>query len=411
MKKLVIIDEYFSTKSGHHYTYNKSVQELFKAHGIPATTYANERLEADIREELKAVPYLKGLPRNALNKIPILGQLCNRIRFWISLYRRLRKLYQEENAADTVFFYTTVVWYNVLPVALAACRDKRTSMLLYRLSFAEMIDFPKVFSTIALRIYGYTFKKMQRHGKILFFTDSDVIAAEGRSRFEVPVHVLPIPHLPESTPANPSGFAVDQQARLRLYVPGAIREEKGIDFITGAFEYLDQLRSPLLDRIILVTQYNGSGSQELNTAIRERLSRLPVQNVFLGNLSTEDYERQMREADAILIPYDVEQGYRARTSGILSETIAACKPFITSSDSWMSIQAEKYNTGLTITYGSKEAFGEALAALLQHYHRYLEQAINARAAWLDFHSRDNFYRIIMGNIQVMQSQPVAAASE
>ena len=85
MKKLVIIDEYFVDMVGHYYEYNKSVKEIFEEKGVATVIYANARLDGAVQRELGAAPFFEGLPKNALNKIPVLGQLANRMRFWRAL--------------------------------------------------------------------------------------------------------------------------------------------------------------------------------------------------------------------------------------------------------------------------------------------------------------------------------------
>ncbi len=390
MEKLVIIDEYFVNKSGHYYEYNKSVKEIFEAHHVPAVIYANKKLDAAIQTELNAVACLEGLQRNALNKIPVLGPLVNRLRFWKAQYAKLKQLYRSEDADGTVFFFSSVFWLNVLPIALTASKAKQKSALLFRQSISDHGNIPSAHRRLADKLYHYAFRKLLQNGNILFFTDSDVIADECNAKYNCNMKVLPIPHIK----ADPfAGTVRHTTGKLRVYAPGAIREEKGIEFITRSFEYLNQQTHPFLDKIILVTQYNESGDVQLNGQIRQRLEKLAVENEFLGTLSSEEYNRQLHEADIILIPYSIDHGYKARTSGIMSETIAACKPFITTKDSWMSIQSDKYKTGLSVAYNSVTAFADALEMLVNNYTPYQEQAEKAKDAWLDFHSPANFYRI------------------
>lgn len=399
MDKLVIIDEYFVDMGGHYYEYNKSVQEIFSAHNTANVIYANSKLQPRLQQELGAIPFFNGLPKNGLNKIPVAGALINRMRFWRSLYRKIKELYRKEQAPDTVFFFTTVVWYNVLPIALAASRSKRKNVLLYRTSFVEHPGLPNALWNVGDWLYRYTFGKLKQNKNIRYCTDSDVIAAECKEKFGCDMVVLPIPHIKHDNKENTTDSIHLHQAIYKIYAPGAIREEKGIRFITSAFEYMAAIKHPVLAKIELVTQYSPSGDGALNDEVKERLSKVPVKNTFLGNLSTDDYNSQLRDADIILIPYSIDHGYRARTSGIMSETIAACKPFITTKDSWMSIQSDKYNTGLSITYNSNEEFAAALAELVNNYRMYEEKAIKAKAGWLAYHSIENFYRLLNGLIE------------
>ncbi len=402
MEKLIIIDEYFVDMGGHYYEYNKSVQEIFTENGGTAVIYANKKLDPRIQKELGAVPFFNGLSKNALNKIPVIGQLINRAIFWYSLYRKIKELYELEFAPDTVFFFTTVVWYNVLPVALAASGSKSKNVLLYRTSFTEHPGLPASLTKAGNWLYKYTFGKLKQNRNVVFCTDSDVIATECKQLFECNMGVLPIPHIKDDTKDITNTIVPVAPKEYVLYAPGAIRTEKGIRFIAEAFEYMAQIKHPILDKITLVTQYSETGDVNLNAEIKERLKKLPVKNIFLGNLSTDSYNDQLRTADIMLIPYSMAHGYRARTSGIMSETIAASKPFITTKDSWMSIQSEKYDTGLSVSYGSAEEFTEALVALTTNYEIYKEKAVNAKAGWLSYHSKQNFYKLLKGIINSKQ---------
>ena len=395
MKKLVIIDEYFVDTFGHFYEYNKSVQDIFKEHGMEAVIYANDKLEAPIQKELGAVPYFMGLPKNALNKIPVLGRAINRLRFWLSLHSRIMKLYAKEGGEGVVFFFTTVRWYNVLPVAMAASKSQYKNILLYRFPISMHPDLYKFLAMTATWIYNYTFGKLMKNRNVLFCTDSDVIADECNQMYDCHMAVLPIPHITdEHSPKAEQGVAQSMDT-FRLYAPGSIREEKGIRFITDTLEYMASINHPLLQKLTLVTQYYNGADTRLNSEIRQRLEKLPIKNVFLGNMTTDAYYEQMNTADIMLITYDPECGYKARTSGILSETIAACKPFITSKDSWMNVQAEKYNTGLGITYGNREEFITALNDIVNNYAPYKERALKAKTGWLAYHSKTNFFKLTM----------------
>lgn len=397
MKRLVVIDEYFARMTGHYYEYNKSVQQIFAARGVDVKIYANRSLDRKIADELGAEPSLPGLQRNSLNKIPVLGSLINRLLFWRRLYRSLIALYRAEAAPDTVFFFTTVVWFNVLPVVLAALRSGRTSVLLYRLSVTEHPHpgLPAALNSMGDWLYRYTFRKAAGHSHIRFCTDSDVIADECNRLFHCGMITLPIPHiqateLPVQSPKS--------GAKLTVHAPGAIRTEKGIDFIAAAFAHMAATGNPVLQRIRLVTQYSASGDTHLNQRIQHSLRAVPVEQEMLGDLSTQAYNDQLLADDIVLIPYSIEHGYRARTSGIMSETIAACKPFITTAGSWMSLQGEKYNTGMAIPYGDVEAFAQALSEVVDHYQAYATRAIAARSGWLAYHSKENFYHLFMSMV-------------
>lgn len=388
MPKLILIDEYFKNRMGHYYEYNKSVKEIFDAAGYETRIYANIELNADVQTELNAVPFFGSLSKNSLNKIPVLGQLINRLKFWRQMRKKIEELYAVENDPDTIFFFTTVVWYNVLPVAQAASVSKRKNILLYRLSIYEHAGLPNTLWPMGDWLYKYTFKKLLKNPSVRFCTDSDVIAEECNTAYHCNMQTLPIPHIKDDYSNMPP--KTGSHEKFVLYAPGAIRDEKGIDFIVNACKYISANNKALLDKITLVTQYNENVDINYNNRVKDALSQLPLENIFLSSLSTEDYHQCLFNADIILIPYSINHGYRARTSGIMSETIAACKPFITTKNSWMELQGIKYGTGVSVTYGDCAEFMHAIETLIEKYPDFSKAAANAKPKWLQFHSKENF---------------------
>ncbi|WP_118974883.1 glycosyltransferase [Taibaiella koreensis] len=392
MRKVIIIDEYLVDKGGHHYEYNRAVQELLQQHGIETEIYGNIKLEPHVARELNAKPYFKGLPANFLNRIPLVGRLWNRATFSRTMYRKLVALYRAEIHTDAVFFYTTTVWYNVLPVALAASRSKQQSLLLFRYPISELVGMPAFLNKWGLRLYDFAFGKLIKSGKAIFFTDSNVIADECNHRYHCNMSVLPIPHVKEPIVSH-TVEKMPPGNRFRLYAPGPVRVEKGIGLILDAAAKMSRERHPLLDQITLVIQANA-GDQDLNTAVETRLKESHISYELLGNMSSEAYAQQLSQADIILIPYLVSHGYRARTSGVLSETIAACKPFITSKGSWMNAQSAAYHTGISIPDNDPNALIQALETITENYSTFRSEAEQAKLAWLAFHSTNNFYKIL-----------------
>lgn len=396
--RLIIIDEYFVQKAGHYYEYNKAVQEIFRQKGWETRIYANKELTAELQQELKAIPAFSGLKRgNTIAAIPVIGNLLNRVIFWKRLYHSLNSMLQQEQKEHTWFFFTTVLWFNILPVALSLKKNKVKAVLMYRVSPYEHVGLPKAFNKLADWIYKYTFSILSGMDNVICTTDSEVLSGEIAPIVHKQVAVLPIPHLNfEQTVTQP---AANNTGRIRCYAPGAIREEKGIHFIVAALERLSETAPGFTASIELVTQYsNNPNDQQLNEGVKQRLSKLPVHNIFLGNLDSEAYNNEMANADIILIPYDVAQGYRARTSGIMSEAISYEKPFITTAGSWMQLQAEKYGTGKCIPYNDTDAFGSALQEIATNFEQYKTKAISAKPKWIAFHDKDNFYNIFINAI-------------
>jgi len=387
IKKLIILDEQFEKIEGHYYEYDKSVVEIFEGHGFETIIYGHQNMLTAFSDELNAQPWFTINAKSKIRKIPVIGAILYRTGFW-EKYKKEIKAILAENAGQNekyLFFFPNVYWYNVLPIARALKDVNANAALLFRVSIYDTIGLPKKVLPVTMAIIKYAEKILKNKPNVHYFSDSEVIANEWQAHFKSEMKVLPIPHLT----LNKKGTKPAAGDKIRMYLPGGMRLEKGAQLLTEAFEVLAK-QPELLDRIILVTQFLGNNS--VLDEYKKRLAALPVENDFLKHLTTEEYNHQLTIADVILIPYLVSEGYRARTSGILAEAIASSKPFITTDGTWMSLQARKYNTGLIIPDGQPAALAEAVASMIGAYTNYSNKADAACNLWMIDQSKDVFYQ-------------------
>ena len=389
-KTLVIIDDQFEKIEGHLYEYNKSTCRIFRGHGFETVIYANAGISRPLQEELNARPWFQFTANSRLRGIPLLGPVLYRLGFWKQYRRQMTALLKQlaEQYENCIVFIPNVYWYTILPVMKSLRSTRIPAGLLYRVSIYDTIQIPAVMKPLILPLIKHAVKLVKHCGHIHYYSDSDVIAREWEAAFHQEMDVLPIPHLTPHHIAEPHAAAGN---KLRMYLPGSMRIEKGARLLTEGMELLAARYPELLDRIILAVQFTGSDATLMQ--YRDRLAALPIENNFLGNLSTEAYNHQVQSADVILIPYQASEGYRARTSGILAEAIAAEKPFITTDGTWMAVQAQKYDTGIVIGE-TPDAFAESIVKLVQHYEHFATLAKTAADKWLSFHSKDNFFRLL-----------------
>lgn len=389
-ERLVIIDEFLSSKTGHYYEYDKSVKEIYESKSNDVTVYGPKNIDSDIQHELsvKNIFNINYTPK--YRNIKILGPILFRLSYWWQLKKSLTFICDQERKDNVNFFVPNVYWYNILPYAYVFSKIDCKASLLYRVSLIETIGVPNSFKASMPWIYRTAYKWLNKNPKVKFVTDSDVIAAEFSSLYQDKMFVLPIPHLFEI-----HSIASPQNNHIRnLYLPGGARIEKGLEVITNALIYLDEHDHEFLSTIQLTLQVFGDKERNEIDQCLNRLKKTSLSLRVLGSLSSNDYKKELIESDIILIPYLNSHGYRARTSGILSEAIACEKPFITTKDSWMAVQAEKYETGLTIEENNAQELALAIKALVSNYQDFKEKSINAKEKWLAFHSKDNFYKIL-----------------
>ena len=388
VKRLIIIDEEFEKMEGHPYEYNKSVKEIFDRHGFETVIFGRQNMLPAFRDELHARPWFTIDIKSKIRKIPVLGTIIYRIRFWKKFEKEIKDILAEvsKKEGDFFLFFPGVYWYNALPISRALKNTNAPAALLYRLSIFDTVRLPKKVLALTLGIIKQSVKILNGKKNIHYFSDSEVIAGEWFSQFKVPMKVLPIPHL---TP-NKKNAPLGETDKIRMYLPGGMRVEKGAQLLTEAFEILAAKQPQILNRIILVTQFLGGN--EILEGYKARLAALPLENQFLRQLSSEEYNRQLGMADVILIPYQVSEGYRARTSGILAEAIASSKPFITTDGTWMSIQARKYNTGLIVKDKQPDELADAIRDMVSSYAAHNKKAIEANSIFMKNYSKEVYYQ-------------------
>ena len=387
INKLIILDEQFEKIEGHFYEYDKSVVEIFKQQGYETIIYGHQNMLKVFGDELNARPWFTINAKSKIRKIPIVGAIFYRIGFWEKYKKEIKCILTENTGKNEncLFFFPNVYWYNILPIAKALKDINANAALLFRVSIYDTVGLPKKILPVTMAIIKYAEKILKNKPNVHFFSDSEVIAIEWLAHFNSEMKVLPIPHLT----LNKKDTKPAAGDKIRMYLPGGMRLEKGAQLLTEAFVILAK-QPEVLDRIILVTQFLGNDS--VLDGYKNRLTALPVENHFLQHLTTEEYNHQLTIADVILIPYLVSEGYRARTSGILAEAIASSKPFITTDGTWMSLQARKYNTGLIIPDGQPAALAEAIASMVTAYSDYSKKADAACNQWMADQSKDVFYR-------------------
>ena len=390
IQKLIIIDEFLENKVGHYYEYDKSVIESFQQQGVSYRLYTKDSVSDEIKDELNAIPFFQYNPKSFLRKIKWIGPFLYRFKNWHIVSKQIQSIIttEYEEGKGIVFFAPNIFWYNVIPYALAFRKLKCPVKVLYRTSVLETIEISEKFKPLIFKLNDWGVKAFSKNKQVHFVTDSEVIAQQFTEKYHQPMSVLPIPHVFEME----DKLSV-AHSQIRLYLPGGARIEKGMNAITGALELLQKNHPEMMKKIVIVLQFFGEKEKDELDALQDRISQLSCEKIFLGKLSSEEYKEQVGLADIILIPYLNSRGYKARTSGVLAEAIAACKPFITSKESWMDCQVKNYHSGYAVTDTSADELAAGILHIAQHYQQYKRDALAAKDKWLAFHSKENFVRI------------------
>jgi len=395
-KKMIILDEQLKTIDGHNFEYIKSVKEIMESHGYAIEVYGNASVIDKIKTAIAAKPTFLFNPTPWYRKITILGAVLYRINFWKALENQYKTIINSISYSDgeVHFFVPNIYWYNLLPIINSFKKSTTKVSILFRNSVVELTDAPKIFHPIIRYILKKAASIAKHNASIYFTTDSKVIADEWIANYGTNMDVLPIPHITESSTQE---IPTNKTNKTKFYAPGIMRLEKGMEMIFTALEKIEKKHALLAEKIQFTIQIFGERDKEIFDSYRTKLSSFKnIEIIILGSLSSAEYNFQIQNTNVILIPYQVNAGYRARTSGILCESIGANKPFITTNNTWMSQQANQFGTGILVDDGDIDQLVSAMNEALNNLSKYQVMATESKAKFMKFHSKENFYRILVG---------------
>ena len=174
--------------------------------------------------------------------------------------------------------------------------------------------------------------------KIRFYADTDALVAKYNALSPVRLQKIPIPFRQEKL----LKFLIpgDKSHRHLVYL-GDARSEKG-------YQYLPELVADLWDDYLqpgkvyftIQSNYNVAGGETGILRSKLRLSQYPSQKVRLMEepLQAEEYYQLLARADLVILPYD-RQAYQ-RSSGVLTEALAAGKPVVVPAHTWLAEQVD-----------------------------------------------------------------------
>lgn len=224
-----------------------------------------------------------------------------------------------------------------------------------------------------------------------FYCDTEELCDDYRlsAAGAVDFHLLPIPY-PQPQPDLDSLQKWRAEPGLKLVYLGNPRAEKGFDLLPSAVQALKDASIP---HCALFQSVAPKGYEEPEvTAARMRLAGFPSVKLLDQPLTSPEFQSLLLAADIVLLPYRPE-AYRARSSGVLVQAIAAGKPIVVPTRCWLGSQAS--NAGAVLFDGEK-SFGAAVIDAARRLPE-LEAQAQARApAYASFHRAETLVDILLG---------------
>jgi glycosyltransferase involved in cell wall biosynthesis len=226
--------------------------------------------------------------------------------------------------------------------------------------------------------------------KIIFHTDTQQLSHDFSSLTGVEFNTLPIPFAQEGllerlAKRGPRGAG----EALNVIYLGDARLEKNYAAFPAAVRHLwKDYVEPGRARFSLQSNTNVPGGEPGILQAQQQLGQYPPRYVRLLTepLSNADYYDLLADSDLVVIPYDAAR-YRARSSGVLIEAMAAGKPVVTTAGSWMDSMVDASHA---VVCADSEGVGVAIAHIIDNYDAYragaeaIQPGVQQRATGLHF---------------------------
>ncbi|MDJ0843117.1 glycosyltransferase [Crocosphaera sp.] len=249
-------------------------------------------------------------------------------------------------------------------------------------------------------IFDNCFQSQLWPKKIQFYTDTDDLIQRYNSLSEVKLYKIPIPFRQEKLQQNIEISNTDKPIHF-VYL-GDARPEKGYHYLPNIVESLwtDYIQ-PEKIKLTIQSNFSIEGGEGLIPQSRLALERYPDSKVTLIRqaMSADDYYQILAEADALILPYD-PNSYRFRTSGVLTEALAAGKPVIVPQNSWLGKQVDSSRASC---YQNPDEIPNKVIEVVENLDQFSDAAKQFSQGWLELNSPNNLVKILLSdkhNIEV-----------
>lgn len=237
--------------------------------------------------------------------------------------------------------------------------------------------------------------------KVEFYTDTQELVNRYNRLSKVRLKLIPVPfrqeilaeNIAEKTDNNP----------IHLVYLGDARIEKG-------YLHLPQIVKDLWDnylstnklKITIQSNFNIHSGEAGILASRLELETYPQDKVTLikNPLTPSAYYQLLNSADLLVIPYD-SVSYRYRTSGVLTESLAAGKPVVVPENTWL---ANQIDDSRGVTYKHPQEISQGIVKIIENLKAYQDNAEKFRFQWLNKNSPDNLIQSLLLPLPLMDSQ-------
>ncbi len=243
--------------------------------------------------------------------------------------------------------------------------------------------------------------------KIKFYTDTEDLVQRHNTLSSVVFCKIPIPFRQEKL--KDITQEKDFKKPVNIVYLGDARPEKGYQYLPDIVDVLwtDYIQ-PGKIKFTIQSNFNIEGGMGDIPTARLQLERYPHQKVSLIKeaMSPDDYYHILGEADVLILPYD-PNSYRVRTSGVLTEALAAGKPVVVPSNSWLAKQVDSSRARI---YETVDKIPESIINVIENLPQLTEAAKQFSGQWKEQNSPDSLVKCLLSQKNYL-TQKLESSSE
>jgi glycosyltransferase involved in cell wall biosynthesis len=372
---LVIIDPSLRSYMGHFLTYDKAIADEVMRFGQSCAILASKSVRQDLASGTRIVPcFSQGLEGN----VPDLSEI-----FYRDLVAGADLLSAPD---DATYFLHTCTAAQIEPAARFIKRSVNSKIIIL-LRYSITIN-PMRPDLALVERYREALAAIVNHGvadRVHLVTDSDLLRDEYGLITDLPISVVPIPHV---------GGVVGREEhspRTMVYL-GNARGSKG-------FAYLQHLVAQI--RPVLES---GEWAAEFQANVmfrrdRESVIAIPILRnepvtLWEKELSLAEYGALLGRASLVLIPY-MTNWYHAQSSGVFAEAIGTAKPVVVPRGTWMARQLGDSGAGVLFNPGDRVDLVRAVREAMDKIVALSTNAQELQEKWTKVHNPAAFAKALL----------------
>jgi glycosyltransferase involved in cell wall biosynthesis len=408
---LILADPTLKSYMGHSFEYARSLGNHAKAQGHGVTALASRSLKDEVSREIGAVRCFRFDLFHHFELPALCARLPAGVRNWLSdewnYFRHARWIRQDLESAerqlpigpDALVLFPTVGFNDIEPVVRWAERlpKERCPWIALVFHFTAYPDYNQPYH----RAHYYTralkyLENSPRRSRFRLFADSQELADEYSDYTQLPLRVLPIPHVDPAEETFAPSWNQRAEGRVRLTYLGDARMNKGFHLLPQLFRQLEpEIRRGRVEGEVQANVRFADEWQAVHAATRLRRQEGVV--LHERELTSSEYYALLGRADIVLLPYLLEN-YHSQTSGIFAEALARGKPVVVPRGSWMARQLGDVGAGATFLPGDRRSLYEACRTAIDDFRQLQARAREAASAWKRWHSPATYLRVVMESL-------------